>query len=158
MRVRKAREEDLNAIYMMGFDAWGDEYTGPDYLKACGESAKYIKGIWYVLEQNYLPISSLIVYVKQFSLPDKCAGIGSIATVPGYRKRGYGALLIKNVIQLLKEQDIDAIYLFSDIAPHYYQKFGFELICAEQPYEDTHCMVLAFDNVEKLSDQTPGYF
>jgi N-acetylglutamate synthase-like GNAT family acetyltransferase len=158
MRVRKAREEDLNAIYMMGFDVWGNEYTEPDYLTACGDSAKYKKGTWYILEKNALPISSLIVYVKQFSLPEKCAGIGSVATGQKYRKRGYGALLITNVLALLREQDIAAVYLFPDIAPHYYQQFGFELISGQQPYKDTQCMVLAFDNVDKLSDRIPEYF
>lgn len=158
MRVRKAREEDLNAIYMMGFDVWGIETTEPDYLRACRDSAKYKKGTWYILEKNTLPISSLIVYEKQFSLPEKCAGIGSVATGQEYRSRGYGAHLISNVLALLKEQNISAVYLFSDIAPHYYQQFGFELISGQQPYNDTHCMVLAFDKVNKLSDRIPGYF
>ena len=96
--------------------------------------------------------------MKQFSLPEKCAGIGSVATGQKYRKRGYGALLIANILALLKEQNITAVYLFSDIAPQYYQQFGFELISGQQPYNDTHCMVLAFDSVDKMGDRIPEYF
>ncbi len=158
MIIRKAKKEDLDDIYMMGFDAWSNGASKSEYLKECRESKKYEKGTWYVLDHNDQVVSSLIVYKNEFNLPESCIGIGSVATSKSYRNNGYAATLVTEVSKIFKGLGAEGVYLFSDIEPEYYKKLGYEFITAKQPYQDTHCMVLAFQNIAKLYVHAPEYF
>lgn len=158
MIVREAREEELSDIFMMGFDTWGDGDTQDTHIKKCLENTKYDNGTWFVLEENKEAVSSLIVYKNAFNLPENCLGIGSVATPPKHRKKGYASALIREVLKVVKEHSTRGIYLFSDIDPLFYRKFGFEPIAADQSHQDTNCMVLVFNNSEDLSASVPDYF
>lgn len=68
MHVRKAELHELDAIYTMGFDVWGDGLTLDDYLAGCRNSEKYLSGTWYVLVEKDRVVSSLIVYRDMFGL------------------------------------------------------------------------------------------
>jgi N-acetylglutamate synthase-like GNAT family acetyltransferase len=122
MHVRTAKPDDMGSIYMMGFDVWGDDMSPDEYLKCCRESQKYQKGQWKVLEQDGQLLSSLILY----QLKNEWIGVGSIATPEQLRCRKYAANLIMSVLdELRRSPDLNSVFLFSDIAPHYYHKFGF---------------------------------
>src|SRR5690606_2186612 len=122
MSIRSAQSEDMDSIYMMGFDVWGDDLSQDEYLKGCRESKKYQKGSWKVLEQDGQLVSSLI----QYRLKDGWIGIGSIATPVSFRRRGFAANLVMGVLDELRESsDVQSIFLFSDIDHHYYHRFGF---------------------------------
>jgi len=152
MYVRKAENNELDLIYSMGFDAWSDGLSIHEYVDVCRASKKYQLGVWYVLISDVGPVSSLIVYLNQFGLKERCFGIGSIATIPEFRRKGYGAKLLnlmKN--ELLSNHNAQAIYLHSDIDREYYSKLGFISL------KDTNCMVYS-NELSVFESLLPEYF
>ena len=156
--LRKAVQSDLDQIYLMGIDVWAEGATDTDYLDACRSSPKYKRGTWYVLEKDSNLLSSLIVYQqgsKQF-------GIGSIATPKFLRKKGYASKLIFKVVAELEQKDQEVtIFLYSDISPEFYEKFGFQRLPSQlQRYKATICMArgIAVQSVVTDESATPEYF
>ena len=143
----------MDALYMMGFDAWGGEMPQAEYLAACQSSRKYAKGEWYVLEDKGMPVASLILYRHQFGLEDGQAGIGSIATSPAYRRQGCASRLILGIVRhLFSTTATTTVFLHSDIDTAFYEQLGFERVSRE-----SHCMF-----INRSTDITlctsPSYF
>ena len=137
MNIRPAQETDLNQIYMMGFDVWSGNATVEEYLNSCRDSKKYSQGRWIVLEKDGALLSSLIIY----ELNKEWAGIGSIATPKECRRQGFAAELIAGVITQLKSSaELSTVFLFSDINPTYYNRFGF--VALEAKYQSNFDAVL----------------
>jgi ribosomal protein S18 acetylase RimI-like enzyme len=151
--TRLADTADMTAIYMMGYDVWGDGRPQSPYLEQCYGSQKYKRGQWYVLaDSRGNPLSSLITY----KLEPNVSGIGSIATPPEMRKRGLASRLISDVLELLKRDGVKTVFLFSDISPEFYEKFGFIRLPKElQRYPDSTCMVWGMPLTEIVS--TPNF-
>ena len=58
----------------------------------------------------------------------KIGGPGCVGTVPEYRKRGIGLMMVKNVTQILKEEGYDFSYIhYTGVAP-WYQKLGYRTV------------------------------
>ena len=155
--VREAKPADLTAIYLMGFDAWGEGSSETDYLKGCESSPKYKRGTWFVIEGNGNLKSSLITY--QFE--NGVFGIGSISTPKSFRNQGWASKLISSIItQIEQSHKSPRIFLYSDITPEFYQRFGFDsLPKIAQRYKSSVCMVKGIRSEEFVSsDQTPEYF
>lgn len=51
-KLRKATSKDMNIVYMMGYDVWGNNMSPKEYLVMCQGSSKYKLGQWYVLEET----------------------------------------------------------------------------------------------------------
>jgi N-acetylglutamate synthase-like GNAT family acetyltransferase len=128
------------------------------YLNECLSSSKYPQGQWYVMEAGGKLLSSLIVYRTGFDLPPGCWGIGSVATPPAARRRGYAAGLVEHVIADARAREARGLYLFSGIGTDYYGKFGFQRVEATQPEGQDPCMVLAFRDQQELRGAVPGFF
>lgn len=127
VRARLVAENELDAVYMMGFDAWSDGQSVERYLAECRASPKYAKGVWYALKNgDGEPVSSLIAYrLDRFDGADVFA-IGSIATTPHERRKGHASALIADVMDLLDDPDGEAVfYLWSDVDPRLYERMGF---------------------------------
>ena len=158
IKATKASTDEYEEIYMMGYDVWGDGATKIDYLNLCRDLSKYKKGQWYVLKDGDLLLSSLIVY----KLSENTFGIGSISTPIFLRKKGFASKLISQVIELLKNDfNAYAIFLYSDIEPEFYEKFGFEkLPQSYQRYKTTTCMVRGHDLNRYFNHEfkAPEYF
>ena len=126
MQTRKASPDELNAIFWMGFDAWGEGLSPTEYLASCHASQKYHSGVWYVLIVDNQPVSSLIVYRDRFGLGQGCFGIGSLATTPAMRGQGFGAHLLRGVTgMLLDSPGAVATFLHADIDHHFYERLGY---------------------------------
>ncbi|MGF1704223.1 GNAT family N-acetyltransferase [Photobacterium makurazakiensis] len=152
MYLREAKKCELDSIYLMGFDAWSDGLSCEEYLNGCRNSEKYRCGIWYVLIMNDEVVSSLIVYSDQFGLEESNYGIGSIATDPSHRSKGYGSYLVSLVRdELLNNQSGKAVYLHSDIGHGYYNKLGFRSV------QGTDCMCIAREQ-SSFDGSIPSYF
>ena len=157
--VRLATAQDMNEIYMMGFDVWADDESAVEYLKGCCSSEKYKRGNWYVLNApSGERLSSLITY----SFDSKTAGIGSIATPPLMRRKGDATCLIKTVLECLQRDGVNTVFLYSDINPYLYESLGFQALPKNfQKYEKSLCMVWGKDMHKRLSAhefQPPDYF
>ncbi|MBU2899143.1 GNAT family N-acetyltransferase [Vibrio hepatarius] len=152
MQLRKAKASELDSIYAMGFDVWGDDLPFQDYLSHCRQSKKYQSGAWYVLVDNKTIVSSAIVYQGAFGLEEGCFGIGSLATPPYQRQKGYASKLVALLKdELFGRQKCQALYLHSDIHHEFYTKLGFKRI------QDTHCMLYSKE-ARPLPTVHPCYF
>ncbi|WP_186648811.1 GNAT family N-acetyltransferase [Fluviispira vulneris] len=164
MQVRKAVEKDFPAVYFMGHETWGQGLTIDEYSKKCSESDKYDNGQWYVLEVDKKIVSSLICYRNSFGLDAHTVGIGSVATLPEYRKRGYVSFLMHDIVSNQDHgKDARAFLLFSDIKPEFYEKFGFKILPSHlQRYKKSITMVRDMDNHFNLHEMKledlPVYF
>ncbi|TDL82428.1 GNAT family N-acetyltransferase [Peribacillus frigoritolerans] len=161
--IRAAGNEDMESVFMMGYDAWGDKLAVQDYLNVCNESSKYKNGVWYVLvdtETNKL-LSSLIVYTLKPSKGLVIKGIGSISTPPELRGKGYASILIKETIKELEEKEhCNLIFLYSDIDHIFYNKLNFKAIpTSKQKYKNSVCMYYSSTlEIETISYEVPAYF
>jgi len=164
MRVRPAGKADLEDVYAMGYDAWGGPRTVADYLASCAESAKYREGEWRVLDDDGRLLSSLIVYRLEAPPARAASGLGSIATPPLERGRGRASALIAGVLKTLDERGDDAVFLYSDIDPRFYERFGFRALpAALQRYPRSVCMLRARPELREslpgsASFRAPDYF
>ncbi|MFN7906111.1 MAG: GNAT family N-acetyltransferase [Pseudobdellovibrionaceae bacterium] len=155
--ARKATSDEMDQIYMMGFDVWSDGSTQAEYLAGCRASLKYKSGTWYVLESSDQLVCSLITY----NLGLNEIGIGSIATPIHFRKRGYASTLIKKVIDDLDVVlDMPTYFLYADISPKFYERFGFAIVPSElQKYKESSCMIRPRKNKYLFTGSTiPKYF
>ena len=58
----------------------------------------------------------------------KIGGPGCVGTVPEYRKKGIGLMMVRNVTQILKEERYDFSYIhYTGVAP-WYHKLGYRTI------------------------------
>lgn len=126
MPIRTASASDLEAIYRLGHDAWGEGRGLDDYLAACRASRKYAAGAWWVHAQADGRLASALL-AHEIPLPVglPAAGLGSIATAPEFRGRGFASRLIAEVIRRRETAGTEVFFLFSDIAPTFYERFGF---------------------------------
>jgi ribosomal protein S18 acetylase RimI-like enzyme len=113
---------------MLGFDTWSGGDEPADYLKICHTSEKYARGNWLVLTAGVEIVSAIIVYRDGFNLPAEACGIGSLATSPQYRGRGYGSALTRRTIVEMTMQGFSSVYLFSDIDVSFYERLGFKTV------------------------------
>lgn len=139
MQIRSSQAEELDFIYKMGFDVWSEGSSMEDYLQICRNSSKYKQAEWFVLEDSNQLFSSLLLH----SFEPNIYGLGSIATELSHRNKGFASILIEKVIQYLEVQrNAKIIYIYSDIVPDFYTRFGFRPLPAEmQKYPSSHCMV-----------------
>jgi hypothetical protein len=123
-----ARPENMERVYMMGFDAWGDADRESEYLAACRNSEKYQRGTWYLATDSLgEAVSSLICYELPQLLPFRVIGVGSIATMPNRRRTGAATELLKEVVSgyFSAVPDTHGFMLFPDSKTSIYQKLGF---------------------------------
>lgn len=129
MRVRRATDEELPEVFMMGYDAWGGDLPIEMYLDSCSASYKYKQGHFYVLEdESGKLISSCIVYpLSAFGgvVSERAVGFGSLATSAVERHKGYATLLLSILMAQLEREGVDAFFLHSDIHPKIYENLGF---------------------------------
>lgn len=150
-KIRKARAADMEQIYLMGKDAWGQNETLEQYLTECRTSVKYEKGTWYVLESPEGLLSSCIIY----KLNPNTLGIGSVATGMAYRNAGNAKLMLRQILALYKGR---LFYLFSDIDPAFYQSIGFSRAPKRfQAYKET-CLMYYPQNSDLTKQLIPQYF
>ena len=152
MTLRTADTHELDDIYLMGFDVWGGSASVDEYLACCNKSNKYQKGTWYVLIEHQKILSSLIVYQGVFGLEDGSCGLGSVATPPELRGKGYASKLINMIKnELLLNQNNMVLFLHSDIDKTFYRRLGFAAI------EGSECMYCTTDG-RVFKGVVPEYF
>lgn len=163
MKLSSPSPADLDLIYLMGYDIWSEGRSIEDYLTTCRINPEYQQGSWLQLvNDDGIPTASLIVYELPAIGRYKVTGFGCIATAPAHRRQGHAALLIDLVLR--QRCGDNAVFLFSDIDPSYYEKFGFFALPPDfQQYPKSVCMV-KLQNGATLDDlllhhgQLPAYF
>lgn len=148
---------------MMGFDVWGDGAFELAYLEGCRASPKYARGTWHVLEDDEgVALSTLIVYRLEPAVGRPAFGIGSVATAPSARRRGFASRLIERVVQSMPSDAI--VFLHADVDPALYERLGFKALPARlQSRTDSVAMMRASREAHSayLADPSvcaPAYF
>lgn len=151
--IRRPLPQEMDSLYAMGYDVWGQGDDLPTHLHDCRTSPKYQAGEWYVLVDDQQPLSSLIVYRHGYHLPSGCVGIGSVATAADQRRQGYASKLVSVVSELLlAESECHAIFLHSDIGAEFYRQLGYQPVM-----EDSACMVRK-TSPDVYLERIPDYF
>lgn len=129
VKVRRAKQDELNEIFMMGYDAWGASLPIEIYLDSCAASYKYKQGEFYVLlDDEGRLLSSCVVYpLSVFGgvVGERSVGFGSLATAEPQRHKGYATFFLTLLMRLLESEGVDAFFIFSDIPPKIYEQLGF---------------------------------
>lgn len=157
IEIRSPSDTEMESVYMMGFDVWSDGGSRENYLSGCRESPKYKRGTWYVLAIENSLASSLITY----PLSDGVIGIGSIATDPSLRKKGYAAKIVMNVIQNLERNGTEHFMLYTEVGTAYYEKFGFQKLEDQYQKSDAGIAMIRGDIglfLKKFNSEIPKYF
>ena len=162
---RAAHADEMERVYIMGYDAWGEGKLVEDYLDECRKSSKYRLGSWFVLNVRTALVASLIVYSFEDWGDSLVRGIGSVAADPSFRKMGYGHQIVRSATNRLIERDgVRVIFLYSDIGSSFYEDVGY--LPLSTPYQKTSGSTLmarmhpALDEslMEKYRDRIPKYF
>jgi predicted acetyltransferase len=155
LEIRKAKSEEYDQIYLLGYDVWGEGNPVQKYLDDCRSSKKYDSGEWFVLVSDSKIISALIVYDGYFGLDNKYYGFGSIATDLKSRKKGYAKKLIHTLCDRFKNEGVNGIYLYSDIDDEFYKKIGFSVVLSDGK---SSCMLNSFNKANLVPMAIPTYF
>jgi predicted acetyltransferase len=132
--IRHPKIEEMDQVYLMGFDAWGEKTgkTQQEHIEECKESPKYAEGTWYVLENNDKQIvSSLIVHPLKPWQEFEVRGIGTVATHPQHRRKGHASdLITKVILQLEMKDQVGVILIGADDTKirDYYNGIGFQVL------------------------------
>ncbi len=124
-RVRHALPSELDAVYGISHTAWGEGKGFSDYLEECRNSPKYAKGAWFVLSDREMNLYSSLITYRYPAGAYESYGIGSVATRPENRKKGFASELLRGVLARFDEQGMTRSFLYSDIDPEFYGRLGY---------------------------------
>jgi predicted acetyltransferase len=160
MIFRQAKSREIDSILDEGYKVWSKGRTRERYLEDNREEDAY--GARYIIEESGVIVSSLILLrLKQVCNRETC-GIGSVLTPSIHMHRGYATSLITSCLEHITDRE-GYIFLYSEIAPSFYEKFGFIVLPPALQKSKAPCMVLcgekAWSELTNLSvDQIPDYF
>ena len=165
MTIRPAAASELDAVFLMGRDAWGEGRPLEAYLAVCRAAPKYAAGVWWVLagEGGRLE-SSLLAHDIPLPSGAPAVGLGSIATPPELRGGGRASPRISEVIRRrAADAATEVFFLYSDIAPVFYERFGFKALgpCPRKPSSILMARAEPARLAGLLADprfELPGYF
>lgn len=148
MIFREACESEIACILKEGYAVWHKGKTWEQYFADNHKEDAY--GTRYVIEDGGRIVSSLILLRLGKLFDRNMLGIGSVITPPEFRHRGYAAELLENSLRPVG--DCDAVFLYSEVPPPFYERFGFRVLPANmQKDPDSICMARCEDPVlEKL--------
>jgi predicted N-acetyltransferase YhbS len=161
MIFRQAEKKEIPYLFQEGYKEWSKNRTFEQY---CIDNSKDDEiGTRYVIEEDDQIVSSTVLLRLKSINGLPVYGLGSILTSKDHRGKGYGIELIKNCIDLAANNN-SIIFLFSDIHPSYYVKFGFRILPKDlQKCEKSICMAyckdLVWNELIKVDiDKFPDYF
>jgi predicted acetyltransferase len=132
MKLERAEWRDALAVLNETFKIWSPGLSKTDYYFYIASQLAHPwarKNYRYMVYRDRSAIAgSLKVYgidLASRGYRYRAAGLGAVYTSEAYRGKGFGAKLMESVIRLARDEGFDAAYLFSDIDPTFYARFGF---------------------------------
>jgi putative acetyltransferase len=132
-------QESVRAMHVMSFPSIG-EADLVDRLRVDGDAVISLVAIERDNVVGHAMFSRMLA-------PFRALGLGPVAVLPKYRKRGCAADLIKAGLTLAKVQGWAGVFVLGD--PNYYSRFGFAAAAAEgfkTRYAGPHFMFLRLAN------------
>lgn len=151
MQLRKMKKNERTIIYKMMFEQWGynKNYEDFELENKCEEEI----GERYVyLDKNKI-VGTLIIFPIEIIIkkPLYGFGIGSVNIEKKQRNKGYGTIMMENLIDLLeKKEKANFICLYSEIDIYFYEKLGFLKIPSYlQHYRDLPMLMKCNEQIYK---------
>ncbi len=135
LHVHEASPQERQAAFANVFEVWPQ---GPDlqtHLQRRNASVQHRRARWYVGVLQGQVVTSLGAYPVRLLLEGRslpAVAIGSVHTLSQFRGRGLASQLLRQVEAALAEQGVQLALLYSDIAPEFYQRLGYQLCPAWQ--------------------------
>jgi GNAT superfamily N-acetyltransferase len=138
--IRIATPEDERELLLFGHDTWGRELSAEAFVTQAMRERNHMRGIRYLLEAPNGERMSKLSVIRFFR---GCAGFCSIATRPDKRGLGYGTVLVRAVMELLRLEEPEMRFLlFSEVDPVVYERQGFRALPeSEQRFRPSVAMV-----------------
>ena len=147
MIFREARESEIVSILKEGYAVWYKGRTWEQYFADNHKEDAY--GTRYVVEDGGRIVSSLILLPLGKTFDRQIYGIGSVITPSEFWHKGYAAELLEKTLQLVEDGDVG--FLYSEVPPPFYERFGFRILPANmQKDPDSICMVRCDTSVFQL--------
>lgn len=124
--LRIAAAEDMARCLACGYDTWGEGVEFNEYFARYTESKNHIRGTRYIFEALD---GEVVATLNTLRLAKGVVGIAAVAVDPSKRGQGYGSLLVRGVMELLRcENSSMRFALFSEIDPVMYERLGFNRV------------------------------
>ena len=130
------------------FEEWGDEVEG----RTVGQ---FSEGLNERMNIDKLPLAFValasgdligtasLIYNEISSLPRYKHGLASVFVAPKLRRRGWGAKIVRAVVQIAPDYGIDELFLYTRRHTDFYQQLGWEYVQTVQ-YRNRDAMILGY--------------
>ena len=165
IEYRAAQAHEMELIYQMGYDVWSGGQELSQYMAGCRSSKKYQSNRWFVLCKKGIVRSAHLIHTFDSWCDRVVLGIGSVATLPEYRRKGYGHAIMEHACaDLTGREKANVVFLYSDIGPRFYKPHGFQSLAEKyQTTKNSTLMALMLPSydasvIEQFHERIPEYF
>ena len=95
-------------------------------------SAGTVTGTWILVDGQELIGSASILKQDMTTNTDLSPWLANVFIRPGYRGRGLGRFLIRDIMDKAAESGLSWLYLFTEDQAQFYQKLGWKIIRQEE--------------------------
>lgn len=152
--LRIAAPQDLTEILSFGFDAWGNNQTLQEFCASYEQDANHQRGQRYLLE---LPSGTIVGNVNTIRFSKDVVGLASFSVAPDKRRNGYGTILMRAVMEVLRIENPNVRFLaYSEVKPTFFERLGFQRLPASQQLYAS--AVAVSTGLQPLSEQELLFF
>lgn len=125
-RLRRVAPHEESEILAFGFDIWGEGRTLQEYVAGSNSIRRDQGRERFVFEAIDGRLLSKI-HVLRFA--PGLIGLASLATRPDERGKGYGSIVIRATMEMIRIENADTRFLlFSEVKPEIYKRLGFRVL------------------------------
>src|ERR687898_2630481 len=117
------------------FAQWNDLLTREGYAQYNRAQLRTSWGAQHLQRVGLVSDGMLLASAKRYRVSVRLdgrtvptIGIGAVFTPPEHRGRGHAAALIEHIVDAAHADGAALAMLFSEIAPHYYERLGFSVV------------------------------
>lgn len=152
--LRVATSDEASTFLRCGFDTWGGDVPFDTYVARYIESKDHIRGTRYVFESVG---GEIVAALNAIRFARALMGIASVAVLPAFRGQGYGSLIVRGVMELIRCEDPSVRFLlFSEVKPSLYERLGFKRVPDEFQFHLPSVAMISGD--ASVTDREVGFF
>jgi len=132
MNLEPATWNDLNAIFKETFSIWSPGLTRDEYLEYMWRVSRLPwakRNLEFLVLKAKADVAASLKYhkliFKHRNRHYQFVGLGAVYTQKRFRNQGYASQLVELAIDKAVAEGADGMFLFSDIDPAFYTRFGF---------------------------------